>query len=351
MTIAPKIRLFCLLTTAILCGCSFDFYRTFGKDTETVPSSPSDSTDVEPSPTDTIDSDSHIDSESHTETEIPTEDTASTPTDSDSETVDTGNTDVSGTEDAGASDPDAPYTIGEAVLAHHWRFDNTLKDDVGGADATMVVPSDTIASDAFLTDDEITLTGGDPATSTYISLGSHLLTNLGGPASIELFATLHRVNYFPRIFEFGSGLYHYLNMTWNRGTEYHEETEEDISIGDGVIWWVNDMIVEWDSNNPPYKLDEMYHIVMTLEPAGGQDGALRIRWYTELAAESDIGPRRGVLDVPERLRDLNDEHCWLGMSHSDNDQVAGASYHDVKLWRGVLTQDDIEILHDLGPDQ
>ena len=60
--------------------------------------------------------------------------------------------------------------------------------------------------------------------------------------------------------------------------------------------------------------------------------------------------RVGVIEPTDALTDLDDTNCWLGKSHSDSDPIAIASYNDVRIWSGALSHEDIELLHDLGPD-
>ena len=55
------------------------------------------------------------------------------------------------------------------------------------------------------------------------------------------------------------------------------------------------------------------------------------------------------METTDPLSGLNDTDCWLGESHSD-DPVANATYSDVRIWSGVLSSEDLEQLHELGPD-
>ncbi len=241
------------------------------------------------------------------------------------------------------SDSDSNITpdITGGFLVHRWRFNEDLKDDVGNSNAVIITPPDAAGGNAYLNGNEIYLTGGAELEAEWISLGTRLLNELnGGAITIELFATQWSVKYFSRIFEFGASNIEYLHMTWT----YETNLESDL-----VRWWDESKISQLDTN-APYTLGQEFHIVMIVDPKGGTDGAMRITWYTAPSDSPDIGEASGFLEASDTLSRMRDLDCWLGKSHSPGDPVANASYNEVRIWSGALTQEDIAILHRLGPD-
>ncbi len=74
-----------------------------------------------------------------------------------------------------------------------------------------------------------------------------------------------------------------------------------------------------------------------------------ITWYSAPAGAADLGAAQGTLQTTSLLSGLQDTNCWLGRSQW-GDNTANASFNEVRLWKGVLTAEEMETLHDLGPD-
>jgi hypothetical protein len=230
--------------------------------------------------------------------------------------------------------------ITSGILVHRWRFNEDWNDEVGESDAVIETPDGAVDGDVYLTDGEVYLTGGSTQ-AEWISLGTGLLTERGEEAlSIELFATLWSASYFARIFEFGASSWERLFMSW---------TEENNVNSDKVSWWDVTEVSQF-ATNAPYTLGQEYHIVMTIDPDGGTDGMMRITWYSAPSDAADMGAAAGFLEHPDPLTGLQDIDCLLGKSHVSSDYIANASYDDVRIWSGALTQADIAELHRLGPD-
>ena len=76
---------------------------------------------------------------------------------------------------------------------------------------------------------------------------------------------------------------------------------------------------------------------------------MRIAWYHAPTAADELGAERGFLETTDELSELNDTNGWLGRSHRDSDSTSNASYNEVRIWSGALTEADRELLHELGP--
>ena len=164
----------------------------------------------------------------------------------------------------------------------------------------------------------------------YVSLGANLLTGIGGAVTIEIWATPHDLQYYSRIFEFGVSTSERLVMTWTVNVSVDE---------DMVLWQDQDQQTRYNTN-APYTIDEAFHVVMILAPGGGTGGTLRIGWYSAPAAAATM----------DTLAQFNDADGFLGKSHYPDDPVATASYDEVRIWSGALSEAAIELLHALGPD-
>jgi hypothetical protein len=240
------------------------------------------------------------------------------------------------------SDPEmSNWTPARALLTHRWSFNGDLNDSVGGSNATIVEVG---ANDATLGASEVTMTGGDRAASDYVDLGTNLLQGKMTPVTIELWATQNEVQQFGRIFDFNNNTTNeYLFMSWSTGTNID---------GDRVGFKDTTEIVQ-EATNAPYTLETKFHIVMTLTPAfyeGVATGTM-VRWYTAPAGnDNPLGALQGSFVTPHHLVSLNDLHNWLGRSIWPGDGTASASFDEVRIWDGELTEVERELFQVSGPD-
>ncbi len=227
------------------------------------------------------------------------------------------------------------------LLVHRWSFTGTLADSVGGSNAQIVTPGDGSGGDAAVGSTEVTLSGGSGANSDYLSLGNQLLTSVGGAFTVELWATQISVQSWSRIFEFGGSTENYLNMCWTMGTD----------IGtDRVAWRGPAATTQLADSNQPYTLGTEFHIVMIVEPGADTDSLTRVTWYSAPSASENLGARKSFFLTANTLAGLEDTDGWLGRTHFTQNDTANASYNEVRIWEGVLSDANLETLHDLGPD-
>lgn len=260
----------------------------------------------------------------------------------------------------GGSDPhDTTWTPSNATLAHRWSFTGDLHDSVGNSNALIVnddAPSVGLSSSQQATD--VRLYGGGKTTSDYINLGGHLISGLQTgvvkPVTIELWATQDAIQNWARIFDFGSNgaaaplANESLRMTWIQGTDLNT---------DQIAW---EPTASWGPGNAPYVLEKPYHIVMTIVPALYTYGALtsgaRVSWYSAPSGGSQTAGHplyslKGTFNTPAGtdLRSLVDTACTLGRSmYGDN--TASATYDEVRIWKGALTDTERKLFQLLGPD-
>ncbi len=247
---------------------------------------------------------------------------------------------------AGSSPIDHNWTPTHAVLTHRWSFNGNLSDSVGTSTATLVDPdaNPAVGGTATAGASEVALTGGASTTSAYVNLGTNLIGGRTTPVTIELWATQNAVQNWGRIFDFGSSTTEYLFMSWTRGTNAATDQVE----------WVDGSTSNKPDTNQPYVPGTKYHIVMTLTPAVNTGGALaagtRVTWYTSPASNTSGLVAKGTFDTAATLLNLNDVNNWLGRSMWAGDNVAAASYDEVRIWNGALTPAEINQYQIAGPD-
>ena len=224
-----------------------------------------------------------------------------------------------------------PAAAGRAAeLAHRWSFNGTLADSVGGQDAVLV---DLGANNAVLSDSAVTLTGGGRETSDYIDLPDHVLSSLGDSATIEVWATQVTIQNWSRIWDFGVSTTHNVFMSWTSATTLNADRVEWVSpTGNATA----------DNTVAPYTLGTEFHIVCTFQPGA-------VRWYAAPSDAPDLGPAQGSLQTQNLLSNLDDTNAWIGRSQWP-DNTANAIFNEFRLWKGALSEAEMEKLHDMGPD-
>ena len=222
--------------------------------------------------------------------------------------------------------------IGQAAdLAHRWSFNGNLKDSVGGKDAVIV---DQGANNATLSNTAVALAGGGKDASDYVDLPDRILSSLGNSATIEVWATQRAIQNWSRVFDFGSSTTHNVFMSWTRGTALAQDRVEWLSPSGNFTQ---------DDTMAPYTLGTEFHIVFVFQPGS-------VTWYGAPVDAADLGAAQGTATTAAVLSSLDDTNCWLGRSQY-GDNTASATYNELRFWKGVLTAEELEALHDLGPNR
>jgi hypothetical protein len=220
------------------------------------------------------------------------------------------------------------------TLRHRWTFSETggagttLVDDVGDADATIL---DVGTQNATVGGGQVTLAGGDVNQADFVAIPEGVLSSLGN-ATIEVWATQISVKRWARIFDFGSGTSNYLFMSWTRSEDLDTDRVE----------WFGPANVTTDFLMAPYTLGSEFQIVMTVTEGAGSGGATVVRLYRD-------GVLRGSLETTNRLSDLQDTFNHLGRSQYLNDEVANASYHELRIYQGAMTDAQVAARFAEGP--
>ena len=130
---------------------------------------------------------------------------------------------------------------------------------------------------------------------------------------------------------------------------------------------------EWAVNLKGKKAEALNTIVRVGTSAGGNRAKAVISWnpktqevrsgQTRLpegfehwilkfdgVADKALGDPKGFFNTANTVADLDDVDGWLGKTHWTVNSTANASYNEVRIWDGVVSDEDLETLHALGPD-
>jgi hypothetical protein len=229
--------------------------------------------------------------------------------------------------DAGSM-PDLQLDALRAALAHRYAFAGTGSiafDSVGGSDATLI--NTTLdGSGSLILEDE----------GEYVDLPNGILSSRNDQ-TIEAWLTWNGGGAWQRIFDFGSSdagedergngrTYLFLTPRSSRGvlllaysaTGYSGETRlsTDVAFPVGVQAHVA-VVIDSPENSISLYLDGRWLARQTLE---------------------------------QRLSELEDVNCWLGMAQYQSDPGLSASLTEFRLYHRALTSAELELSHSLGPD-
>ena len=225
-----------------------------------------------------------------------------------------------------------PVVNGQAAdLANRWSFNGNLVDSVGGKDAAIVELG---PNNATLSDTQVILAGGGKDTSDYVDLPDRVVSSLGDSATIEVWATQQTIQNWSRIWDFGSSTAHNVFMSFTRGTNLAQ---------DRVSWTTPAHSATRDDSVAPLTLGTEFHIVCVFQPGV-------MTWYAAPAGAADLGAPQGSFETTNLLSGLDDTNVWIGRSQWP-DNTAGAGYNELRFWKRALTLEELEILHDLGPER
>ncbi len=236
---------------------------------------------------------------------------------------------------ARAEGVEATLAVTSRGLVHRWTFSEeggpgtTFRDDVRGRSAvlTRVGTSAGVAMGGH-----VTLGGGSRVQADFVALPSRLLRELPD-ATIEVWATLHSIRSWSRVFDVGSSIGNTLFMSWSQGVNGRT---------DRIGFAVGGSEHRLDNSLAPLALDLQHHICLVIDEGAGANGRTRLTAYLD-------GVARGTLETTYRLRDLIDDNFWLGRSQFPSDESAHASYDELRIHDRALTAAQIRTSFERGP--
>ena len=225
-------------------------------------------------------------------------------------------------------------SAGEAAkLVHRWSFNGDATDSIGAQTAVLK------GTGAFYSDGKtITLPGGEYGAS-YIDLGSNIIPADAEAATIELWARPDAFSKYARIFEIGVNQYAYANICWFR--DYANRDFAEVKHGNVSSNAIDQL--------KTFTVGTEYHIAVTY--GKDSDGKWKATAYKQ-DATTGATLAKTTFGVPENwsLATMWQESCYLGHSIVSGNQDAAATYNEVRIWRGALSEEELTHNAIMGPD-
>ena len=216
-----------------------------------------------------------------------------------------------------------------AELTHRWSFNGDYSDSAGGADA---VKCGTYVS---LYGGRVHMGYGACSHGTgYVDLGTNMLDTTA--ATIEIWARHDGVENWSRVFDYGADNAHYFTLCWTYGTNLNNDRAGMKNPGEIAV----------DGTMAPYEIGEDYHIAVTFERQGD---ATLVKWQRRDAKTGEL-QKSGSMTMSDGIQKIVDPVLYLGHSQYASDRDALAAYDEVRVWRGVLTDAQLEASAAAGPD-
>jgi hypothetical protein len=231
----------------------------------------------------------------------------------------------------------SPVTINRAWAYNVYPFNETgdsgtiLRDIVGQADGQLIRVGD---HDSSVGGGRVSLVGGSKDTADFIKLGP-ILTYLKSAFTIELWAATSSEKAWSRIFDFGPNTDNNLFMSWTQFASPGTDRVEMRRHGQ-TAFSANDTMAGG------YIPGLEYHIVMTVHEGGGTGGKTLIKWYRNGQFVSSAETTAIWSDQ------IDFDGNWLGRSKYE-DETANASYNEIRIYDGILTDAEIAANFAEGP--
>jgi hypothetical protein len=215
-----------------------------------------------------------------------------------------------------------------AALAHRYAFDGTgtvAIDTIAGSDATLIAT--TLDGTGSLTLD------GDDA---YVDLPNRVLS-AANEQTIEAWLTWSGGRPWQRIFDFGSSD----GGEGERGNGRTYLFLTPRSADDAIVLAYSSTGYSGETRlnaDVPFPIDVLAHVTVVVDsPGNALSLYLDGRWLATEALE-------------QRLSEIDDVNCWLGMAQFENDPGLSATLTEFRLYHRALSGAEVELSHALGPD-
>ena len=230
-----------------------------------------------------------------------------------------------------------------ASLAHRWSFNDDYSDSVGGSTGTVVGRSDQLSfADSPLGGRLVTMassnTGNGTTGGASLDLGDRVWGL--GDVTVEVWARQDAVRANGRIIDYGNGTENGCYMAWSNGTD---ETQDKLGIRKD-----NGDAVEKIGVLSPYALGTLYHISVSFKR--NADGSTTVAWQRRSAETGAVEKGETHTQGDWTLDDLVKPHFYIGHSQWATDRDANASYDEVRVWKGVLSEAALTLSARKGPD-
>ena len=237
----------------------------------------------------------------------------------------------------GAGGEDAPIE-----LLHRWSFDGDTDAerlaDTGAAampgTAAAICGSDADSAVTFA-DGMVSLSGSGNSKG-YLTLGTNTIPDT---ATLEFWAREDAVKNWARVFDYGIDTENYVMLSWTGGTD--QRTDRFTAVNSQTSGNI-------DGSMSPYTPGTMYHISLALEK-DATDGSTMVRVMRRDAKTGEL-QRMGTRTVANfAVSSLADAVLYLGHSLWTEDADANATYDEVRVWSGVLSDAQLKANAVAGP--
>jgi len=158
--------------------------------------------------------------------------------------------------------------------------------------------------------------------------------------TVEIWATQISIKNWARIIDYGPDNKNYFIAVWNNGTNA-ERDQVKIAKADSAI-------MTSDGALCPFTLNTPYHFSFTFK--ANADGSSNVRWMRRNATTGTV-ENFGQYWVPDwHLSNLASPKLYIGHSQYSSDADANAIYDEVRVWKGILTDDQLKASVLAGPD-
>ena len=216
-----------------------------------------------------------------------------------------------------------------AEVTHRWSFNGGFADSVGGVDAAKC------GTYVSLYGGKVHMGYGNCNWGTgYVDLGTNMLDTTA--ATIEIWARHDGVESWSRVFDYGADNTHYFALCWTYGTNLNKDRAGAKNSGETAT----------DGTMSPYEIGTDYYIAVTFEQQGE---ATLVKWQRRDAVTGEL-QKSGTMTMPDGIQKIADPVLYLGHSQYTSDKDALAAYDEVRVWRGVLTDEQLAASAAAGPD-
>ena len=217
-------------------------------------------------------------------------------------------------------------------LVHRWSFNGDYADSVGGKLASVIG-----TAVAFDGEGKAVVLSGNGNSTGSLNLGSSIVPT--DAATIEIWTTRTGNANWSRIFDYGPNDQNYIMMGWVWGTDAAQDIVEVCNAGTKTQF--RNTMAEYVAGTP-------YHISMTVRDNG--DGSASVRWARRNVSTGYIEKWGSGVVNGWTLARLSIPVFYLGHSQYGPDSDAQAIYDEVRIWHGVLSDDELTANALLGPD-
>ncbi|MBO4709663.1 MAG: C10 family peptidase, partial [Kiritimatiellae bacterium] len=228
-------------------------------------------------------------------------------------------------------------------LLHRWSFEGET-DAERLADTGSLASSETSATvcgteaeTAVTFADGVVSLSGDGNSKGYLTLGTNTIPDT---ATLEFWAREDGVKNWSRVFDYGIDTANYTMLAWTGGTSQRNDRFSVISPN--ASGNIDDMMA-------PYTPGTMYHISLTYE-RDATDGSTMVRVMRRDVKTGEL-QRMGSRTVANfTMSSLANAVLYLGHSLWEADHDANATYDEVRVWSGVLSDAQLKANAVAGPD-